>query len=180
MRGFTLIELIICIAIMGIILGVGIPSFKNTLETHHTRTSLLTLKRALERGRLIALSNTQETIVCPLKNNECVGDWSQPLAVFQDNNKDYKFDTTDILHLKYSNEIRQGYWQKKRVNANYIKFTPEGFAFGSATTFLYCLNSGNNTKAKQLIINFQGRVRLKDYLSSKGTPFSSLTPLSCR
>ncbi len=179
MRGFTLIELIVGLAILGTILAVGIPTFKNTLENHHTRSSLSTLKRALERGRLLALSNTQETIVCPLKDNECVGDWSQPLAVFQDNNKDYKFDTTDILHLKYSNEIRQGYWQKKRINANYIKFTPEGFAFSSATTFLYCLNSGNTSKAKQLIINFQGRVRIKNYLSSRGTPFTNLNPLSC-
>jgi len=178
-RGFTLIELIVSLAIFSIILGVGVPRINHILENQHAKGSLFTLRKAMQNARSIALNKAQETLVCPLKASSCTNDWSQPLAVFHDQNKNLKLDSTETLHFKLSNEVNHGFWQKKRVKANYIKFTPRGYAFSSATTFLYCPNSGDHQTAKQLVINFQGRIRVNSYLNNSGSPYSSLSPLSC-
>ncbi len=179
MRGFTLIELMVSTAIFVIILTAGVPALGGMLANHHAKTSLSSLRSALVSARTIALSRTQETIVCPIINNECVSDWNQPLAVFSDTNRNLTLEPDEILYLQVSNEVQQGYWQKKRSTMNYIKFSPMGHAFGSATTFLYCPDSGKGIYGKQLVINFQGRIRTNSYLSSRGTPYAAVAPLSC-
>jgi len=179
MRGFTLIELMVSTAIFVIILTVGVPALGGMMENYHAKTSLSSLRSALISARTIALSRTQETIVCPVINNECVSDWNQPLAVFSDTNRNLTLEPDETLYLQMSNEVQRGYWQKKRSSTNYIKFSPMGHAFSSATTFLYCPDSGKGIYGKQLVINFQGRIRTNSYLSSRGTPFAAVAPLSC-
>ena len=179
MRGFTLIELMVSMAILTIILSVGVPALGGLMESHHAQTSLATLRTALVSARAIALNRSQETIICPIINNECVNDWSQPLAVFADLNRNLSLEPNETLHLQVSHEVTKGYWQKKRSTMNYIKFSPMGHAFSSATTFLYCPDSGEGIYGKQLVINFQGRIRTNRYLSNRGTPYATLSPLSC-
>ena len=179
MRGFTLIELIATTAIVATMLTVGVPSFKNLLENHHAKISLFTLRQTLQKARIFALKKGQKTLVCPIKNKQCVDDWSQPLAVFSDLNNNLTLDANEDLLVKVSNNVAYGYWQKKKATQSYIKFNNLGHAFGSATTFLYCPNSGSNNFAKQLVINFQGRIRTNSYLNTLGTPYSNVTPLIC-
>jgi len=179
MRGFTLIELVASTATLAIILSAGTPALISMIENHYATTSLSSLRTTLMSARNIALINTQETTVCPMKNDACVNDWNQPLAVFADINSNLELEPNESLHLIVSNEIHRGHWQKKRSSMYYIKFSPQGHAFSSATTFLYCPDSGKGTHAKQLVISFQGRIRTNSYLSSGGAPYAALAPLSC-
>jgi len=178
-RGFTLIELIVTTAIMAIMVSVGVPSFKNIMDDHKARISISTLRQTLQKTRNLALQKGQYALVCPLENKRCVGDWSLPLSIFNDINSNLTLDDNEQLHVQVSNQSNYGYWQKKRVKQNYIKFSPLGHAYGSATTFLYCPNSKNEDIAKQLVINFQGRIRTNSYLNSDGTPYANVAPLSC-
>ena len=179
MRGFTLIELIVVTAILIITLFIGIPNFRVMLENHHSRISLFTLRKILHHSRTLALEYQVEVTVCPLVNHQCTNDWSNALTAFNDVNKNRILDDNEHVFVTVQNPVRYGYWQKKKITQNYVKFTSLGHAFGSATTFLYCPNSGHNSAAKQLVISFQGRVRTDSYLSNRGTPYASLEPLSC-
>ncbi len=179
MRGFTLIELVASTATLAIILTAGVPALTSLLDSHYAKTSLSSLRSTLMSARNIALIRTQETIVCPMENNACVNNWNQPLVVFSDINDNLKLEPDETIHLIVSNEINRGYWQKKRSSMHYIKFSPQGHAFSSATTFLYCPDSGQATHAKQLVISFQGRIRTNSYLSNRGAPYAALAPLSC-
>ncbi len=179
MKGFTLIELMASAAILTILLTVGMPSLGNLLDNYHAKTTLSVLQNTLQQARSLALSNSQYTLVCPMTDNECVADWNQPLSIFTDLNNNKTLDDGDIFHLRVGNENTHGFWQKKRISQNYIKFTPQGHAFSSATTFLYCPHSGKQNHAKQLVINFQGRIRINSYLSQQGTPYTSISPLTC-
>jgi type IV fimbrial biogenesis protein FimT len=179
MKGLTLIELMASMAILSIVLSTGLPAMSGLFESYRAKTSLFSLRTALMSARTIALTNTQETIICPVKDLQCVSDWSQPLVIFTDINRNFTIEPDETIHLTVSNEIQQGYWQKKKSNQHYIRFTPQGHAFSSATTFLYCPSSGKKAHAKQLVINFQGRIRTNSYLSKLGTPFAAVAPLSC-
>ncbi len=180
MKGLTLIELMASMAILAIILTIGVPAMNNLIESHHAKVSLSTLRSALMSARTLALSNSQETIICPIKHNTCMNNWSRPLVVFSDINRNLSIDPDETIHLKVNNDTHRGYWQKKKDTLNFIKFTPQGHAFSSATTFLYCPYSGNEIHAKQLVISFQGRIRTNSYLSRLGTPYAAVTPLSCQ
>ena len=179
MRGFTLIELIVTTAIMAIMVSVGVPSFKSIMDNHEASISLSTLRRTLQKTRTIALQTAQSALVCPIENKRCVSDWSLPLSIFNDLNNNFTLDDGEQLHIQVSNGVNHGYWQKKKANQSYIKFSPLGHAYGSATTFLYCSNSKNEKVAKQLVINFQGRIRTDSYLNGNGTPFPNVDPLNC-
>ncbi len=179
MRGFTLIELIVSLAVLSIIMAAGVPKFSDMLEEYYADIALYDLRSVFQKSRILALNNSQEVIACPLKGNQCSDDWTLPIAAFNDQNKNLKLDPEELLYFKISNEVNHGVWYKKRVKANYIKFTAQGYAFSSATTFLYCPDSGNNNTAKQLVINFQGRIRIDSYLNASGSPYSNLSPLSC-
>ncbi len=179
MRGFTLIELIISLAIFTILLTVAVPNLSWFMDNYKAKQSLQTLQRALNSARTLALNRSQPITLCPMQGTTCHNDWSSPLAIFYDRDQDLILDNTETLLLTVSNEAQEGYWQKKRSQQNYIKFTPQGHAFSSATTFLYCPDSGKHSLAKQLVINFQGRIRNGLYLNSRGTPYASISPLSC-
>ena len=178
-RGFTLIELIVSLAVLGIITSAGIPRFGYMLDEYYADIALFDFKSVFQKTRILAITKSHEVIACPLKDNQCNNDWTLPIGAFYDQNRNLILDPKELLYFKISNEVNHGHWYKKKVKANFIKFTAQGYAFSSATTFLYCPDSGNNKSAKQLVINFQGRVRIDSYLNSKGLPYNNLSPLSC-
>lgn len=180
MRGFTLIELTIVILITGIIVGFGIPSLggiRDRLETDRAKGLMM---QTLNQARSWALSNSKPVIVCPLKNRQCSSDWTDPLTILHDQNEDLVLDNTDTIISQVVDHSNLGIWMKKRPTQNFVKFTRQGHAFSSATTFIYCPNSKNFDNARQIVISFQGRIRSNYYLSSRGTPYASLNPLECQ
>ncbi len=179
MKGFTLIELMVSTVILGILLSTATPAFNHLLDNFHAKHALSSLTNALTHARMLALKNELNITVCPMQKKQCTYDWSQPLAIFTDLNQNLQLDRHETLHISISNQIKDGYWQKKKSKNNYIRFNPLGHAFSSATSFLYCPDSGKNKYAKQLVISFQGRIRTNHYLSRRGTPYAALAPLSC-
>ncbi len=54
-RGFTLIELMIVVLILSILLGVGIPSFREAFATQRVKTAAKTLFSAIKQARSEAI-----------------------------------------------------------------------------------------------------------------------------
>lgn len=79
-KGFTLIELMVTIAILAIVLGIAIPSFSNVLSSNRVDTVSQELYGAMQLARSEAVKRTESIRVC--KSNaswtECSNgtDWS--------------------------------------------------------------------------------------------------------
>ncbi len=179
MKGLTLIELMAAVAILTIILSVAVPGTGHLLEKYQADIAIANLKSILMKSRVLALEHETTVTTCPIQNNRCSQSWSDSITVFSDRNNNQTIDPDEQIFFSTQMNISSGFWQKKRVNTPYMKFSPQGHAFSTATTFLYCPYSANTRLAKQLIVNFQGRIRVNTYLSSNGTPYASISPLGC-
>lgn len=67
--GFTLIELMVAIAVLAIIATIAVPSFSNLLATYQANKSNKELMTALKEGKSRASSIKMSVIVCPNKDS---------------------------------------------------------------------------------------------------------------
>ena len=64
-NGFTLIELMIALAIAGILLGVGIPSFSQAMKNSRISANYNSVAQALYIARSEAVKGSDIITVCP-------------------------------------------------------------------------------------------------------------------
>ncbi|MDE1464091.1 GspH/FimT family pseudopilin [Spartinivicinus poritis] len=95
--GFTLIELMVTIAVLAIIAGIGIPSMSNFIDNNRMNSAKDRLAAAISLARSDAITNNTITFICGLKTadaSECsdTGEWKFGWMVFSDKNGNNKYD----------------------------------------------------------------------------------------
>ncbi len=180
MRGFTLIELMVALVILGAFLALGIPAMNQLHERYDSRAAYFRLQQVLTNARIKSLEEVTELTVCPMSEKTCSNNWDDPIHVFEDTNLNQTLDDNEKLYFVAHIDSRFGYWQKTKANQNYVRFNELGHAFSSASTFLYCPFSDRDSLAKSIVINFQGRIRTGHYLNSRGVPYAAFNNINCQ
>lgn len=106
-RGFSLIELMVTIAVLAILLTIGLPSFQGSLQSNRVTTVNNELVAALSLSRSEAIRNTRGSGICPSKGGvECDGDdWSDGWIVWADENGDGELDDDEeILRVRQASQ----------------------------------------------------------------------------
>lgn len=87
-RGFTLTELLITIAIVAIVLGLGAPSFQQSILNGTINSAQSSLLNDLNFARTAAVKSRTRVMVCPRSSETTCGtDWSNGWLVYEDNNR---------------------------------------------------------------------------------------------
>lgn len=154
-RGFTLLELMIVVAIVAILAGVGIPAMNNFLDNSRAEAKLTELSRMFAFARSQAASTKSPVTICPLENGACTANWQGQISVFNDPNNNRVLD---------ANETVLRVIEPSAANDTII-FAAVGVTFaanGTANTngiFSYCPSGGANQSA-QLALLQSGRSRV--------------------
>jgi type IV fimbrial biogenesis protein FimT len=96
--GFTLTELVIVMAIIGILAAVGTPSFLNTLRGNQMATTANELISAMHLARSEAVKRSRTVTVCASAGAGCAGstDWGTGWIVIDpDNNVLRRWESVD-------------------------------------------------------------------------------------
>ena len=98
-RGFTLIELIVTLAVAAILLTVGVPAFQEMLRGNRAATHANEFLAALNYTRSEAVKRGRNISLCPSGNQTACGgtDWSVGWIAFVDADNDGSVDVGEEL-----------------------------------------------------------------------------------
>lgn len=169
-KGFTLIELMITIALAGIILTLAVPSFQDTIRNNRLVSQANEFVGALHLARSEAIKRGNQVTICKSDNaSSCGGsgvNWENGWIIFSDLDGDGVADIgTGTCALGEDCIVRiaatLGGGNTLRGNnniANRVTFNPRGFSSGFNGTFTLCDDRGAE-QARGIILSNTGRVR---------------------
>ncbi len=168
--GFTLIELMVTIAVAGILMGIGIPSFSQLITSNRLTTNINELVTSLTFARSEAIKRGQ-----PVTLLKTGAEWESGWTVFTDLNGNGVLDNgdNDILLKNYA-ALPSNYTLRSTPGyANSLTYQATGISQNGS--FVLCDNTdGNNAPeantAKVAIINSVGRVRMGMDTDNDGIP----------
>lgn len=157
--GFTLSELLVTLAMLGILLGIAIPKFATIIERNRQNGLVYQLQGTLHHARTHAITTRQSVSICS-GNSSCndTQQWSGQLLSFRDPNRNGQIDLgEDILLASSLPDDYSWYWSNFR-SQSHMSFKPDGTTHGLNGTFTLC---HDDTPKRQIVINLTGRARLQ-------------------
>jgi type IV fimbrial biogenesis protein FimT len=159
-NGFTLIQLLIVLAIIGTSLLVLAPSFSRIIADAHSRTAMHHMQSTLAYARYAAVTRTQPVTICAIDPaNVCTRDWNHHhrIVVFIDSNNNHRLDAGETL-------LRQATWPlesgeiswRASLARTYITFRSDGASWQNGTLY-YCESGRDVRHARALVLNQSGR-----------------------
>jgi type IV fimbrial biogenesis protein FimT len=182
--GITVAELLVALAVVGVLTGFAIPAFSGFMERNRATIALNQLLGALQSARAAAVTLRRPVVVCPGDSAVACGardSWHLGMLIFADRNGDGRRDADeDVLRwlpgLAGAGRI---YWRSFR-NRSYLQFNPSGLTNWQNGNLLYCPRNGDVHFARSVIINPAARPRKAPDRNRDGIPEDANgQPLRC-
>ena len=167
MRGFTLVELLIVVVIVGIVMAFGLPSLQGTIQNGRLTSQLNHMVGviAFARNEASKRPNTNITICATSNPNastpQCnTNDWENAYLMFSDDDGDQVIDAGADELLQVGRELEGGNTLRTSgfPNAGFIQFDARGIP-NSSGTITICDDRGPS-HAKAIVISVVGHVRV--------------------
>lgn len=155
-QGTTLIEQIMLLAIIGILTGIAVPSFRKLLTHNQQQIAQSDFIATLQYARETALTSGKRTLLCPTRDgSRCSNDlhWENGWLLFQDGGNQPDHGSLRVGR-GYSGDLTvQG-----TVGRHIVRFLPDGSARGSNITLLFC-QRGSTDHVLSVMVSNTGRIR---------------------
>ena len=163
-KGYTLLELLITLALTAVLLQMAIPGMRALLAGQRASAASNAIIAAIALARSSAIVHRNHVVVCPRQSSQRCGgraDWANGALIFADTDGNRRFDAGELLYgsLPAFESGASLVWRSFR-NRSYLLFTPAGVTDWQNGHFQYCPADGNPRFARQIIINAVGRTRL--------------------
>ncbi len=97
-KGFTLIECLITVALLGLMLGFGVPSFEKFIKKQSGRASATDIYRSYQLARSEAVNRGKQITWCGSDDgHSCERHWQQSVLIFVDRNNNRQMETPERI-----------------------------------------------------------------------------------
>ena len=163
-KGFTLLELIIVIAILGISMAIAAPGLSTMIANNRISSNASDFASALQLAKAEAVARLNPVIICKKNaaSTDCItdGDWSQGWIVFSDDNGNGGIDAPGevvlLIHEALHERISFG-GNTAEVDSS-ITFRPSGTSSVTTTsTLIMCDERGFDYSSRGIMVTITGR-----------------------
>jgi type IV fimbrial biogenesis protein FimT len=176
LAGFTLIEMMIVVTILGVLLSIGIPAFDDLIKNSRRTTVVNELISSLMTARAEAAKRGQAVTVCGLASStdtSCTGgtNWDKGFIVFLDPDANGAIanvaaDTLRKYTVDYS-DIRI----RTKVSAGAGHIVLQSFnQSGTGAAIMVCDRKRGNAKARRVCVGSNGRASASEIACSTVDP----------
>ena len=169
-RGFTLLELLMTVALAALLLALGIPSFAAIAARQKQSVEINALFHAVHLARKESIMRKKVVSLCPsFDGASCTPglDWSGGFLMFENRDRDEppEIDPGEPILWRHHAGVHS------RISANRRGFTLRA-TFKRATngTLVVC-DHGGRVPPKALVISYTGRPRVA-FETRRGEPYS--------
>ena len=165
-RGFTLVELIVCVAVLGALLALAPAAYGEWMASQQLANHARLLTETLELARSEAIKHGYRVNVCKSSNgrrcNDRVG-WDAGWVMFVDENRDGEIDDDQQIIRREGAAPAQITLAANRPVEDYVSYTSLGHArllSGALQmgTFVVCKPGQNAIK---VVLAHSGRARME-------------------
>lgn len=169
--GFTLIEMMVVIAITSILLLIGIPSMKSLIERNAVAGHVNALVGSITLARAEAIKRNAPVVLCRSNNADTTatpscagsnGDWKSGWIVFLDRNADGQFQTNEgdvLLRVEGTITSSGGITQNSPTK---LQFRGTGLLASGMSTFTFKSKSEDANQQRTVVVSKAGRTHLED------------------
>jgi type IV fimbrial biogenesis protein FimT len=166
--GMTILELLITLAILGIVSFMAVPSFIDTLDRMNSSSAARSLAATFTLARSEAVKAGLDVSICGSQNGaDCAANgWNGGWIVFIDANADAdgaagSIDAGDRILRVY--EPLGGMVVTVAPATNIVRYDSKGYGKNaSLLTFTMCPLDGDASNARQIELGLSGRARFID------------------
>lgn len=163
-RGFTLLELMLALAIGAILLGIATPAMRDTLRRLQLNTAASDLFGAIDLARSQAIARGRRVMLAPL--DDAGADWSKGWVVFLDDSGDRRPGPGEEV-ISSHDPLARGIVTSFTFTSNqmpyYIAFNGAGRSCSATSTLAArfgTLSLHDGGQIRRIKINMLGRVRV--------------------
>ena len=164
--GFTLIELMVTVAVAIIMLAVAVPGFNDIMRSNKLTTNVNTFVQALHLARSEAVKSGGATLCASNNATSCSGaDWTKGWIVFSDFNLNGVLDAGETI-VRVSEAMPAGS-TLPTVSTTTVTYAGTGFLnpAGLNLTFIFCGGRTGTGAGRSVTINPTGRPTTTNYNS---------------
>ena len=157
--GFTLIELMITIALGAIIMGIGVPSYQDFVVKNRIQTQASEIRSSLAMARVEAIRRGLRVRVCPGESG-CDGsaNWHNGWNSFVDRDNDNNIDPNET-QLEVHIRLDGG---STLTGANHVIFKSDGTASDARELNLCTADGDASPHRRGIHVSNVGRVQVCD------------------